>query len=117
MNLPEVVSGWYRSGRHQAPRVSVSTRGGSTMPITAGFSKVGYNADGSVAGFGWRNIWAVGGGVQQKVATSTKVMVGYNYSGNPVPAQYTFFNTPAPAIVQHHVSAASSKPSTRWTRF
>jgi long-chain fatty acid transport protein len=71
---------------------------------TAGFDKVGYKADGSIAGFGWRNIWAVGGGIQQKVASSTKLMVGYNYSGNPVPAEYTFFNTPAPAIVQHHVS-------------
>lgn len=71
---------------------------------TAGFDKVGYNADGSVAGFGWRNIWAVGGGIQQKVGSATKIMLGYNYAGNPVPAEYTFFNTPAPAIVQHHVS-------------
>ena len=42
--------------------------------------------------------------MQQIVTRSTKLMAGYNYSGNPVPAQYTFFNTPAPAIVQHHVS-------------
>ena len=47
---------------------------------------------------------AVGGGVQQQVSKSFKVMAGYNYSQNPVPAKYTFFNTPAPAIVQHHVS-------------
>ena len=71
---------------------------------TAGFAKAGYNADGSVAGFGWKNIWAVGGGVQQQVSRSIKVMAGYNYSQNPVPDKYTFFNTPAPAIVQHHVS-------------
>ena len=51
-----------------------------------------------------KNIWAVGGGVQQKVSKSIKILAGYNYSGNPVPAKYTFFNTPAPAIVQHHVS-------------
>jgi long-chain fatty acid transport protein len=57
-----------------------------------------------VAGFGWKNIWAIGGGIQQRVSKSTRIMAGYNYSGNPVPAKYTFFNTPAPAIVQHHVS-------------
>ena len=77
---------------------------GSTTPIRPASTRSGYNADGSVAGFGWRNIWAVGGGVQQKVAASTRLMVGYNYSGNPMPAQYTFFNTPRSAIVQHHVS-------------
>jgi hypothetical protein len=31
-------------------------------------------------------------------------MMGYNFSQNPVPDKYTFFNTPAPAIVQHHVT-------------
>ena len=45
---------------------------------TAGFSKVGYNPDGSVAGFGWHNIWSVGGGVQQIVTRSTRLMAGYN---------------------------------------
>ena len=41
-------------------------------------------------------------------------MAGYNYSGNPVPAQYTFFNTPAPAIVQHHVSGGIVQNVHNW---
>ena len=32
------------------------------------------------------------------------MIVGYNFSQNPVPAKYAFLNMPAPAIVQHHVS-------------
>ncbi len=32
------------------------------------------------------------------------MIAGYNFSQNPVPAKYAFFNTPAPAIVEHHAS-------------
>jgi len=103
MNLPQVVSVGTGIAASKTTRVGVDLRW-FNYANTTGFSKVGYNADGSVAGFGWNNIWAVGGGVQQQVASSTKVMLGYNYSGNPIPAKYTFFNTPAPAIVQHHLS-------------
>jgi long-chain fatty acid transport protein len=103
MNLPQVVSLGAGVTATKSTRIGVDARW-FNYANTAGFSKVGYNADGSVAGFGWQNIWAVGGGVQQRVSKSTKIMAGYNYSGNPVPAQYTFFNTPAPAIVQHHLS-------------
>lgn len=103
MNLPQLVSMGAGVAVTKSTRVGVDARW-FDYANTAGFSKVGYNPDGSVAGFGWRNIWAVGGGVQQIVTKSTKLMAGYNYSGNPVPAEYTFFNTPAPAIVRHHVS-------------
>ena len=103
MNLPQLVSVGAGAAVTKSTRIALDARW-FDYANTAGFKKAGYNSDGSVAGFGWRNIWAVGGGVQQTVTKSTKVMAGYNYSGNPVPAQYTFFNTPAPAIVQHHVS-------------
>lgn len=69
----------------------------------SGFDEAGYDPDDSVAGFGWKNIWAAGGGVEQQVTSGTKILVGYNYSENPIPSQYAFFNTPAPAIVQHHL--------------
>lgn len=71
---------------------------------TSGFDEAGFDADDAVAGFGWRNIWAVGGGVEQQVTSTTKLIAGYNYSENPVPSKYAFVNTPAPAIVQHHIS-------------
>lgn len=103
MDLPQVVSIGTGIGATKSTRIGVDVRW-FNYANTAGFNRVGYKADGSVAGFGWRNIWAVGGGVQQKVTSSTRLMLGYNYSGNPVPAKFTFFNTPAPAIVQHHLS-------------
>lgn len=103
MNLPQVVSLGTGLGVSKSTRVAFDARW-FDYANTAGFDKVGYKADGSVAGFGWKSIWAFGGGVQQKVWAATKLMAGYNYSQNPVPAQYTFFNAPAPAIVQHHVS-------------
>lgn len=76
---------------------------------TQGFSASGFNPDGSVAGFGWRNIWTAGGGVQQKAGKNFYFRLGYNYSQNPIPAALSFFNTPAPAIVQHHITAGLTK--------
>ncbi len=61
-----------RRCRRKSTRIGVDARW-FNYANTAGFSKVGYNADGSVAGFGWRNIWAVGGGVQQKVGAVDQV--------------------------------------------
>jgi long-chain fatty acid transport protein len=108
MNLPQVVSMGVAVSPAKNTHIGVDARW-FDYENTAGFAKSGYNADGSVAGFGWKNIWAIGGGVQQKVSKSIKVMAGYNFSQNPVPEKYTFFNTPAPAIVQHHVSGGFIK--------
>lgn len=113
MNLPQIVSVGTGIGASKSTRIGIDARW-FNYANTAGFSKAGYKPDGSVAGFGWRNIWAVGGGVQQQVGPSTKLMAGYNYSQNPVPAQYTFFNTPAPAIVQHHVSGGIVQTVQKW---
>lgn len=76
---------------------------------TRGFSASGFNPDGSVAGFGWRNIWTAGGGLQQKVGRKFFLRLGYNYSQNPIPAALSFFNTPAPAIVQHHITGGLTR--------
>ena len=76
-----------------------------TYKSTKGFDESGYNTDGSVKGFGWDNIMVVALGAQY--ATSDKVTLrgGYNYSGNPVPDAMSMYNLPAPAIVQHNISA------------
>jgi long-chain fatty acid transport protein len=113
MNLPQVVSVGAGAAVAKSTRVAVDVRW-FDYANTAGFDKVGYTATGAVAGFGWRNIWSVGGGVQQKIGAATRLMAGYNYSGNPVPAEYTFFNTPAPAIVQHHITCGLSQTVRSW---
>lgn len=103
LNLPQVVTMGIGLSPSPGTRIGVDARW-FNYANTSGFDEAGYDPDDAVAGFGWRNIWAVGGGVEQRVASRTKVIVGYNFSENPIPSQYAFFNTPAPAIVQHHVS-------------
>jgi long-chain fatty acid transport protein len=76
-----------------------------TYKSTKGFDQVGYNADGSVKGFGWKNIMVVALGAQYAATSKVTLRGGYNYSGNPVPDEYSMFNLPAPAIVQHNISA------------
>ena len=103
MNLPQVMSMGIGISPAKKTRLGVDARW-FNYANTAGFAKAGFNADGSVAGFGWNNIWAVGGGVQQQISASTKIIAGYNYSQDPIPSKYAFLNTPAPAVVQHHLS-------------
>lgn len=103
MNLPQVVSIGTGISLAKKTHLGVDARW-FNYANTAGFDEVGYNDEDAVSGFGWKNIWAIGGGIQQQVSKSLKIMAGYNFSQNPVPDRYTFFNTPAPAIVQHHVS-------------
>ncbi len=113
MNLPQVVSVGTGIVPAKNTRIGIDARW-INYENTAGFDEVGYDRDDAVSGFGWKNIWTIGGGVQQKVSKSTKVMAGYNYSGNPVPDKYTFFNTPAPAIVQHHASGGLIQSMGTW---
>lgn len=75
-----------------------------TYASTRGFSKSGFNPDGSVKGFGWRNIWTVAAGTEIHPSARVAARVGYNFSQNPIPDRLSMFNTPAPAIVQHHAT-------------
>ena len=67
-------------------------------------ARMPFDQTGAVTGFGWKNINVFSVGVQQTFADWVKVRGGYNYSDNPVPADLSFFNVPAPAIVQHHLT-------------
>jgi long-chain fatty acid transport protein len=103
MNLPQLVTTGVGIKPAKGTRIGLDARW-INYADTSGFDEAGYDPDDAVAGFGWNNIWVVGGGVEQQVTSSTKAIVGYNYSQNPIPSKYSFFNTPAPAIVQQHVS-------------
>jgi len=61
-----------------------------------------FNPDGSVAGFGWKDIsvWAVG--AQFKVSDNLALRAGYNHSDNPIPDKLSMLNIPAPAIMKDH---------------
>lgn len=63
-----------------------------------------FNADGSVKGFGWRNIWAFAGGAQFCPMPWMSFYAGYNYAQNAIPDELAMINVPAPGIVRSHVS-------------
>lgn len=71
---------------------------------TDGFEAAGYDATGAVMGFGWQSIIVVAGGAQYRITDRLPVRLGYAFNGNPIDGDMTFFNTPSPAIIQHHLA-------------
>jgi long-chain fatty acid transport protein len=85
-----------------------------TFSSTEGFSGSGFNADGSVAGFGWDDISAVAVGAEYWVSDGLALRGGYHYTENPVPDDQSFYNVAAPALVQRHVTlGVGFKPTRR----
>jgi long-chain fatty acid transport protein len=66
-----------------------------------------FNADGSVNGFGWSNIYSIHAGLEFWPAEQVALRGGYNYSQNPVPDSLAMVNLPAPGMVQHHVTVGA----------
>ncbi len=75
---------------------------------THGFQEAGFNPDGSVTGFGWDSIMVLAMGAQWEVSDKFTVRAGYSYNDNPIPDANTFYNVPAPAIIQHHINLGAS---------
>jgi long-chain fatty acid transport protein len=82
---------------------------------TKGFDKEGFAADGSVRGFGWKDIWVFGLGIQQRVVDELNFRIGYNYNTSPIPERLAFFNVAAPAVPQHRVTLGLGwEPNESW---
>lgn len=75
---------------------------------TDGFRTAAFNADGSVTGLGWHNVFAVASGVQYQVNDCWFLRMGYAYNTNPIPDANSFVNTASPLITQHLLSMGSS---------
>jgi len=75
---------------------------------TDGFSETGFGDHGQVKGFGWSSIWAFALGAQFHLTDQLKWRFGYGYNDNAVPSSVGFYNIPAPAIIQHHLSTGFS---------
>jgi long-chain fatty acid transport protein len=71
---------------------------------TNGFKGGGFAADGSVKGFHWRSIPVVAMGGELPVTARLSLLGGFSWNANPIRSADTFFNTPAPALVQSHTS-------------
>lgn len=75
---------------------------------TEGFRGAGFNPDGSVAGLGWRNVYALATGAQFQATERLALRAGYAFNTNPISNSATFFNIPSPLITQHLISAGAS---------
>jgi long-chain fatty acid transport protein len=69
-----------------------------------GFSATGFNPDGSLAGPGFRSVFAMALGAQYELSDTITVRGGYSYNGNPISNQRTSDNIASPVILQHAVS-------------
>ncbi len=75
---------------------------------TAGFDDEGFDNQFAVAGFGWDSITEVAIGAQYMVAEGLPLRVGYAFNNSPIGDDVAFFNAPAPALVEQHISAGFS---------
>lgn len=70
---------------------------------TEGFNTTGFNTDGSVAGLGWRSIFAVSLGAQYQLTDTVSLRAGYSYNQDPITSAQSSFNVAAPTILEHTV--------------
>ncbi|MFV0445321.1 MAG: OmpP1/FadL family transporter [Planctomycetaceae bacterium] len=75
---------------------------------TAGFETAGFDPTGAVTGFGWESVWVFATGVEYTISPRLQWRVGYTYNTSPINSQTMFYNSPAPAIIQHHLSTGFS---------
>jgi len=81
---------------------------------TEGFEKSGFDNTLKVLGFGWEDIMVFALGGEYWVTEGFALRAGYNHSENPIPDDLSFFNIPAPAIVQDHFTfGVGLKPTRR----
>ncbi len=73
-----------------------------------GFSQQGFNADGSVAGLGWKSILSVSQGVQYQVGPRLSLQTGYTFNQNPITQGQTFYNVASSLVIQHWYSLGAT---------
>ncbi len=71
---------------------------------TNGFQTAGFDSTGAVTGFGWKSIFVVATGAEFRLTPTFALRTGYTYNENPIRDVDTFYNIPAPGIIQHHLS-------------
>ncbi len=71
---------------------------------TDGFQSAGFDATGAVTGFGWSSIWTVSTGVEYMLHENLRWRTGYTFNESPIGSENIFYNSPAPGLIQHHLS-------------
>ncbi len=77
-----------------------------------GFSDLGYNADGSIVGLGWKSVFSVATAIQHKLNDQLAVRCGYCFNTNPIESEAALTNVPAPMIMQHSLNAGATLTTT-----
>jgi long-chain fatty acid transport protein len=113
LDAPAIVAGGL--GLNPLPGLSLAADVKYIMySSTEGFEKSGFDNTGKVLGFGWEDIMVFALGGEYWVTEGFALRAGYNHSENPIPDDMSFFNIPAPAIVQDHFTfGIGLKPSRR----
>ena len=75
---------------------------------TPGFDESGFDNQFAVTGFGWDAVTVVAFGAQYMVADGLHVRAGYAFNNSPISDDVAFFNAPAPALVEQHISGGFS---------
>ena len=70
---------------------------------TEGFDRSGFTSTGSVAGLGWRSIFALSLGAQYQISDSWSVRAGYSYNQDPISSAQSSFNVGSPITLEHTV--------------
>ena len=113
LDAPAIVAGGL--GLNPLPGLSLAADVKYIMySSTEGFEKSGFDNTGKVLGFGWEDIMVYAVGGEYWVTDGFALRAGYNHSENPIPDDLSFFNIPAPAIMQDHFTfGIGLKPSRR----
>jgi len=65
------------------------------------------------AGFGWKNMGIIKFGWQYDYSPSTSFRAGYSYGKQPIRSSEVLFNTLAPAVLEHHITAGLTQQLTK----
>ncbi len=68
---------------------------------TEGFKEIGWNANASVKGFGWKNMTIISAGIQYQITEKMPIRLGYTYSSNAIKDELAFFSVSAPAVINN----------------
>jgi len=77
-------------------------------PLLPNLMEAPLGADGG-AGFGWKDMTVIKGGVQVRGSDGWTWRAGYSYGNQPVPESEVLFNILAPGVVQQHATVGFSK--------
>jgi long-chain fatty acid transport protein len=61
------------------------------------------------AGFGWKDVTTVKGGVQLRAGEGWTWRAGYSHGGQPIPSSEVLFNILAPGVIEQHLTFGFSK--------